>query len=111
MSGVQAQPTKPADLSEKVSGTLNAKVPVSFSETDHSRAALEFVQQLLATPASADRPLDEVLRGLAAAFGASGAGLAGPWGDAPVVRQRVCRDADTTIPSWPWESDASVLER
>jgi signal transduction histidine kinase/CheY-like chemotaxis protein len=91
MPEVQAPSAKPAD--------------------DHSRVALDFVQHLLAAPASDRRPLGEVLTGLAAAFGATGAGLAGPWGDAPVVRQRVSRDAVLPAVVWPWEADTTILAR
>ena len=79
---------------------------------DRSRSGLDFVQQLLAASESEAQPLPIVLQGLAAAFGAAGAGVAGIVADAPTVQERV--RVDGQAPSecrLPWLDQSELLNQ
>ena len=77
---------------------------------DRSRAALDFVHRLLAPP-SADTPtLAGLLRDLASAFRADGAGVAGIVEGVAVHRERLVL-ADGPPPALPWTTDPQLLAR
>jgi signal transduction histidine kinase/CheY-like chemotaxis protein len=83
-------------------------LPTPALPDDRSRDVLEFAHQLLAGQAPTPR-LEEVLAGLARAFGAAGAGLGRLHDGRPVVRQGV-EITDTTLPApCPWDTRPELL--
>jgi signal transduction histidine kinase/FixJ family two-component response regulator len=75
------------------------------SGPDASRSALDFVHGLLCQAPAQDVCLDELLTNLAAAFAASGAGLAA-LSSGKVLARRPAGDERT-----PWEEDEQVMRR
>jgi signal transduction histidine kinase/CheY-like chemotaxis protein len=77
------------------------------SPADASRAALDFVHRLLCRPDEDRRALDSLLSELAAAFEATGAGVAALPDGTVVARQA----PDTVEGPWPWEEDPDLAVR
>jgi signal transduction histidine kinase/ActR/RegA family two-component response regulator len=84
-----------------------AEVESLLSATDASRAALDFAQALLSRPASDPTALQGLLRELAEAFGAAGAGVASLPGGAVLVRYGQAAAEGL----WPWQSDPDLPAR
>jgi signal transduction histidine kinase len=83
---------------------------------DHSRAAVDFAHRMLQIPASSDEEgqraqdsLPTLLRQLAEAFAARGAGLATSVQDSPIVRH--VQVNGPPAPSLPWEIRPEILSQ
>jgi signal transduction histidine kinase len=73
-----------------------------------TRDVLDYVQGLLAAPARELPSPGLMLKELAQAFGACGAGWAAPLTGTPVLQQRIGADAARTT-RWPWEDQPQLL--
>jgi signal transduction histidine kinase len=72
-----------------------------------TRAVLDFLHRLLTASPAGRPPTEKVLQGLAEAFGASGAGWAGPLEGVPVVRHRFPPNQKRI--QFPWEDQPELL--
>src|SRR5262245_20798063 len=95
-------------MGREASGSVNGCSPLPCD--DHTRAVLDWVQELLAAPGAGQRPLAQLLAGLARALNASGAGLAAPLEGRLTVRQRVWLNGQPA-PAGPssWEERQDLL--
>ncbi len=83
-----------------------AETPMT-SPSDTSLSALEYIHRLLVAPATEQAGFEEILAGLAGAFQAPSAGLAGLAGDSP--RFLFPADKDKPAPL-PWQDSPALLE-
>ena len=88
----------------------NARDSQPLPQEERSPTVVDLIQELLVDPHTDNRELESRLAQLAKEFNARSAGLAGFWGNSPIVQHWIFADG-TQVPSsrWPWEEWPELL--